>query len=53
MNLYNLYKDLSYSDFDCTHKATGNRPLKLGQFFNFGDFSFFLPAEAININAFW
>ena len=41
MNLYNLYKKLSYSDFGRIHKATVNRPLKLGQFFNFSEFSLF------------
>ena len=41
MNLYNLYKNLPYSDFDCSHKATGNMPLKLRHFLNFSDFSLF------------
>ena len=41
MNLYNELKDLPYSDLGRIHKDTGNRPLKLGQFFSPCEFSLF------------
>ena len=39
MNLFNKHNNLPYSDLGRIHKDTGNRPLKLGQFFSLGDFS--------------
>ena len=50
MNLYNKYNNLPYSDLSRIHKDTGNRPLKLGQFFDSVEFSL---TRAVNINAFW
>ena len=41
MNLYNKHNNLPYSYLGRTHKDTGNGPLKLGQFFIFGEFSLF------------
>ena len=41
MNLYNKVNDLPYLDLDRIHKDTGNRPLNLGQFFSFREFSLF------------
>ena len=39
MNQYNKHYNLPYSVFGSIVKGSGNRPLKLGQFFNFGEFS--------------
>ena len=38
MNIYNKHNNLPYSDLWRIHKDTGNRPLKLGQFFSLGEF---------------
>ena len=48
MNLYNKLIDLSYSDLGRIHKDTGNRPLKLGQFFNIREFSLFYCLKLSN-----
>ena len=40
-NLYNKHKKLPYSELGRIHKDTFNRPLKLGHFFSFGEFSLF------------
>ena len=41
LNLCNKLNDLPYSDLGCIHEDTGNRPLKLGQFLTFREFSLF------------
>ena len=42
MNLYNKHKELKYLAFGSISKAPGNRPLKLGQFFYFCNFDYFI-----------
>ena len=50
MNLYNKLNDLPYLDLGRIHKDTGNRPLKLGQFFSFVNFHGFIGYSCQYIN---